>query len=112
MLLGDALNRRADLKARIHQIATRLPPTAVTQEGEGPPEDPETLLRELDEMSAELERLVAAINETNAQTRLPDGRSLTAALAERDVLTLRHSVLRSAAETIATGAVRATAARS
>jgi hypothetical protein len=100
MKLGDALNRRADLRARIQQLPGRLAASAVMQEGDAPPEDPAALLDELDAMSQELQRLVAAINETNARTTLADGRTLTAALAERDALTLRNSVLRASAEHI------------
>lgn len=51
-------------------------------------------------MAGELERLITAINLTNAASRLEDGRSLTAALAERDVLALRQSVLRTAADAV------------
>jgi hypothetical protein len=39
MKLGDALNRRADLKARIQQLPGRLAASAVVQEGDAPPED-------------------------------------------------------------------------
>lgn len=106
MKLGEALNRRADLKSRINQLTGRLSDSAVVQEGDQPPEDPATLLRELDAMSDELQRLVTAINVTNAQTVLPDGRTMTAALAERDILTLRHSVLRGAAQSIGSDQAR------
>jgi hypothetical protein len=73
MKLGDALNRRADLRARIQQLPGRLAASAVMQEGDAPPEDPAALLDELDAMSQELQRLVAAINETNARTTLATG---------------------------------------
>jgi hypothetical protein len=106
MKLGEALSRRADLQARIHQLVTRLPASAVVQEGDEPPEDPQALLTELDAMTAELQRLIAAVNQTNATTRLPDGRTLTTALAEREVLALRQSVLRAASDQIAAGRAR------
>jgi hypothetical protein len=47
MKLGDALNRRADLKARIQQLPGRLAASAVVQEGDAPAEDPAALLDEL-----------------------------------------------------------------
>jgi uncharacterized protein DUF6847 len=106
MRLGEALTRRADLQKRIAQLTGRLQASAVVQEGDAPPEDPTTLLRDLDEMSQELERLIAAINLTNAASRLEDGRSVTEALAQRDVLALRQSVLRSAAEAVAQASAR------
>jgi len=98
MKLGDALTRRADLQKRIAQLTGRLQASAVVQEGDVPPEDPAELLRELDEMADELERLITDINLTNATTRLADGRTVTECLAHRDVLGLRLNVLRAAAE--------------
>jgi Family of unknown function (DUF6847) len=98
--LGEALTRRADLQARLAHLTTRLRASAVVQEGDKPPEDPERLLAELDTLSAELESLIASINLTNAASALPGGRTVTAALARRDVLARRQSVLRSAADAV------------
>jgi hypothetical protein len=68
--VGEALTRRADLQTRIAQIGARLQASAVVQEGDSPPEDPGRLLAELDELAAELERLITAINLTNATSQL------------------------------------------
>jgi hypothetical protein len=106
MRLGEALARRADLQKRIAQLTGRLQASAVVQEGDVPPEDPGALLRDLGEMSAELERLIAAINLTNATSRVGDGRTITELLAERDVLALRQGVLRSAADAVAQASAR------
>ena len=57
-------------------------------------------------MTAELERLITAINLTNAAGRLPGGRTITAALATRDVLTIRQGVLRAAADAVAQAQAR------
>ena len=57
-------------------------------------------------MADELERLIAMINQTNSSTRLPSGVGLTEALARRDVLALRHGVLRHAAEAAAQAQTR------
>ena len=100
MTLGEALTNRADRQKRIAQFASRLQASGVVQEGDAPPEDPAQLLAELGELTSELERLITAINLTNAASRLPDGRTLTAALAERDVLALRQSVLRQAVDSV------------
>jgi hypothetical protein len=100
MKLGEALAIRSDLQKRIAQLTSRLQASVVVQEGDSPPEDPHTLLRELDEMSAELETLITAINLTNAASTLAHGEALTAALARRDVIALRQSVLRAAAEAV------------
>jgi hypothetical protein len=90
MKLGEALAIRSDLQKRIAQMGGRLQASAVVQEGDQPPEDPAVLLRELSSMSEELEALITAINLTNAVSVLPDGRTLTAALATRDVIGTRQ----------------------
>lgn len=91
---------RADLQKRIAQLTGRIQASAVVQEGDTPPEDPTRLLDELLQMSTELERLITAVNLTNAASSLPDGQTVTAALAKRDVLALRQGVLRSAVEAV------------
>jgi Family of unknown function (DUF6847) len=101
MKLGEALARRAELQRRMEQVRDRLRISALVQEGDAPPEDPEPLLVELDDVGDALERLIAAINRTNATTRLASGRTLTAALARRDALGLRHAALRAVADATA-----------
>jgi hypothetical protein len=100
MKLGEALGNRSDLQKRLAQIAGRLQASAIVQEGDMPPEDPAKLLAELRTMSAELERLITAINLTNAASILPGGETLTAALARRDVVGVRQGVLRSAVDNV------------
>ena len=51
MKLAEALILRADLQKRLEQLRQRLILNAQVQEGEQPAEDPESLLRELDECS-------------------------------------------------------------
>jgi hypothetical protein len=99
--LGDALAQRSDLQKRLAQLAGRLRASAVVQEGDSPPENPSDLLDELEKLSTELERLIAAINLTNSSTQLHDGLSLTQALARRDVIAIKQGVLRSTVESIA-----------
>ena len=48
-------------------------------------------------MLDELERLILQINRTNSATSMPDGRTVSAALAERDVLRRRYSLVTGAA---------------
>ncbi len=78
----------------------RLKASAMVQEGEEPPEDPQELLAELARLLAQMTTLVQRINRTNLQATLPDGKTLTTALAERDTLSLYYNVL----ETTATAA--------
>jgi hypothetical protein len=99
--LGEALARRGELQTRLGQIRDRLRIAALVQEGDAPPEDPAPLLDELDQVADELERLIANINATNSTTRLESGLTLTAALARRDVLTVRHAALKAVADATA-----------
>ena len=94
MTIGEALNRRADLQKRIAQVQERLRTSALVQEGDEPPESPEELLAEYGLLCDELQRLIAQINHTNANTGLPSGETVTEGLARRDVLGLRRAGLR------------------
>lgn len=99
--LGEALARRNELQTRVAEIRDRLRISALVQEGDTPPEDPEPLLRELDQVAGELETLIASINRTNSQARLDSGLTLTQALARRDVLGLLHGSLKAVADATA-----------
>ncbi|MBF6591549.1 MAG: DIP1984 family protein [Ktedonobacterales bacterium] len=98
MKLAEALVRRADLQKRIEQLRERLRLSALVQEGEQPPENPQELLAELERLLSELGSLIARINRTNLATRLTDGMTLTDALAQRDTLSLHQSIIKTTAE--------------
>jgi len=98
MKLAEALLLRADRKRQLEQLKARAQATARYQEGEEPAEDANVLLTRADEALAELEQLIRQINNTNAVTDLPDGRTVTAALAERDALRMRYSLLTAVAD--------------
>ena len=93
MKLANALSQRAELQTRIHQLETRLYNNAQVQEGESPAEDPQDLLRELEEDYARLEALIACINRTNCCT-LVDGVPLSDLLARRDCRKGKLGILR------------------
>jgi hypothetical protein len=92
MKLAEALILRADLQKRIEQLRHRLTNNAKVQEGDVPAEKPEALLKEIEGSTAELEKLIKRINKTNSATEFEKGRTLTDALAERDVLLLRKGI--------------------
>ena len=94
MKLSEALVLRADSQKRIRQLGERLALSAVVQEGEQPPENPQELLAELDRLLAQLRTLITRINRTNARATLESGMTLTEALAQRDTLNLQSSILR------------------
>ena len=93
MKLAEALMQRADIQTRIQELRDRLVKSAVVQEGEQPPEDPQELLRELDTLTEQLEELIRNINRTNLQAQLENGTTLTDALAKRDVIATKRGAL-------------------
>jgi hypothetical protein len=100
MKLAEALALRADAARRTEQLRARIAASARYQEGETPAEDAVALLADAAEALTELEALIRRINRTNAATRI-DGGTLTDALARRDVLRLRHTLITSAADAAA-----------
>jgi Family of unknown function (DUF6847) len=99
--LAEGLALRADATRRVEQLRSRIVGSARYQEGEEPPEDAAALLAESSAALHELEILIRRINRTNAAAQIgPDG-TITDALARRDVLRLRHSVITAAADAAA-----------
>lgn len=93
MKLAEALVLRSDTKKRLEQLRARLGASALVQEGEMPPEDPQVLLSELETLTTDFERLVIGINRTNSSASIAGVGSLTVALARRDALDVKFSVL-------------------
>lgn len=100
MKLAEALIIRGDLQKRVESLRNRITANARYQEGEEPAEDATALLGEVQEVLGQLEVLVAAINRTNSATAFESG-TLTDALARRDILRLRHSILVGSADAAA-----------
>jgi hypothetical protein len=100
MKLAEGLLLRADLQKRVESLRDRITKNTVVQEKERPAEDPKALLKQVDSVIDELKALVFAINEANITGETASNRSFTEALAERDALVLRHSVIRSAADSV------------
>ncbi|MEW5762520.1 MAG: DIP1984 family protein [Bacillota bacterium] len=98
MKLAEALLERKSVKEQIKALKERAIRDACVQEGDQPAERPEDLVAEINRLAARLEALVVAINRTNMQARLPDGRSIMEAIARRDMLQLRHQVAKDLAE--------------
>jgi len=96
--LAEALALRADATRRVDQLRTRIVANARFQEGEEPAEDAQALLAEAGAVLDELEDLIRRINRTNAATRIGPEGTITDALARRDVLRTRHSVVTAAAD--------------
>lgn len=94
MTLGEALTVRADMQQRLGELRGRLLAVAKVQEGETPAEQPDVLLAEFEQTAERLRTLIARINRTNLAIETAEGETLTAALARRDVLAIRHKVHR------------------
>lgn len=94
MKLAEALSLRKDLQKKIEQLKVRLVSNVKVQEGDEPAENPDELMKELDGCLKQLEQLIGRINATNMATIAPDGRTLTAMMAQKEVLSKRIEVLR------------------
>jgi|SRR5947209_13435714 len=90
MKLAEALILRADCQKRFEQLKQRVVRSAKVQEGDEPPEKPQELLAELERLAAELTDLIKRINRTNSVTQYQADKTLSDALAERDVLVLQR----------------------
>jgi uncharacterized protein DUF6847 len=97
MKLAEALQLRSDIQKRLQQLRQRIAVSARTQEGEQPAEDPNALLAEVGQLVEQLEVLITSINRTNVRTEIEPGRTMTDALARRDVLHLHRGIVVEAA---------------
>lgn len=93
MKLAEALVERKAAQEKIGELNERLQRVVLVQEGEQPAEQPAALLQELAEVAQRLEVLIVVINRTNDQALLPDGRTIMAAIAQRDVVRMQIGVL-------------------
>jgi hypothetical protein len=96
MKLAEALLLRADMQSKLDSLRGRIARNAVVQEGESTHEDAEELIKDAFRVIGEKEALVVKINQTNLSSSLPNGLSLTEALALRESLEQQHSVLQHA----------------
>ena len=94
MKLAKALILRADYQKRIPQLETRLVNNAMVQDGETPAEDSSQLRSELEDMSEQLLLLIKRINKTNSLIQVDEGLTFSDALANRDILHLKHGIYR------------------
>ncbi len=92
MKLAEALILRADCQKRFAQLKSRLIGNAKVQEGDQAAEDPKELVTELERVADQLAELVRRINKTNSATPLAGDRTISDALADRDVLASRRAV--------------------
>lgn len=96
--LAEALILRADYQKKVEQLKARLLRNAKVQEGEKPAEDPAVLLSQIDQVTDDLEDVIRRINRTNSITELEPGFTITDAIAKRDILRVKHAILRDIAQ--------------
>lgn len=95
MKLAEALQRRADINREIDQLESRISNNMLVQDGESPNEKPSDLFNELNNKMDELDDLITRINLTNAVVKV-NGKTLTQLIAEKDVLTRKIAVYKTA----------------
>ena len=103
MKLAEALSIRKDLQKHIQQLGQRIQNNVKVQEGDEPKEQPEELMAELDGCLTKLQDIIWHINATNMQTKNSEGRTITELMAQKDVLTMRISTLRSVFDMASSG---------
>ena len=93
MKLAVALSERAQIQQDIRALTERLLRNAKVQEGDKPSEDPEKLLKELEDCTRRLEDLIARINLTNSSAKIGSV-SITEHMAKRDALKIKVNTYR------------------
>ncbi|HEY6446955.1 MAG TPA: DIP1984 family protein [Acidobacteriaceae bacterium] len=102
MKLAEALAERSDCQVRVEDLKKRIVRSARVQEGEKPAEDTNSLLKESEALFSRLLELIAAINRTNSRTAFDGQRTLTDAIAERDVVGKHRDFLAAIADAAST----------
>lgn len=98
MKLAEALLEKKRIKDEIHALRLRVISDALVQEGDKPAEDPAELILKIVGLTEKLENLTAAINFTNINTLMPNGRTVMEAIVKRDTLKLMHEIAKDLAE--------------
>ena len=102
MKLAEALAERSDCQNRLEDLKKRMARSARVQEGEQPAEDSAELLSEAERLFGRLLDLVSAINRTNARTAFDEKRSVSDAIAKRDITAKKRDFLSSIADAAST----------
>jgi hypothetical protein len=102
MKLAEALAERSDCQRRIEEIRKRVVRSARVQEGEEPAEDTTELLAEAARVFARMQELISNINRVNSKTAFDNKRTISDAIAERDVVGKRRDFLSGIADAAST----------
>lgn len=102
MKLAEALAERAECQRKIEKLKGRLATSSKVQQGDEPAEDPAALLVELDAVLKRLLELIQQINKTNSLTAFDAARTLSDAIAERDIIAKKRDILVHVADSAST----------
>lgn len=102
MKLAEALAERSDCQNRIEELKKRMLRVARIQEGEPPAEDSDDLLVEAQRLFARVLELISAINRTNGATVFDGKKTISDAIAQRDVVGKRRDFLSGIADAAST----------
>jgi hypothetical protein len=102
MRLAEALAERSECQTRIEELKKRMVRSARVQEGDQPAEDVNELVAESERVFARLLELIGAINRTNARTQFDAVRTISDAIAERDVVAKSRDFLAGIADAATT----------
>jgi hypothetical protein len=100
--LAEGLAERGDCQKRIEELRKRIARCTRVQEGEQPPENATELLEEAGRIFNRLLQLVQSINRTNATTPFDGGKTISDALAQREIAGKRRDFLVQIAESAGT----------
>jgi hypothetical protein len=93
MKLAEALIKRKDTLKMIDVVNRRMVDMALLDEGQVPEFSHDEMIKELDELYLDLVLLMQTINRTNANVMFDENRTITDALAERDILSYRQKII-------------------
>lgn len=102
MKLAEALAERSDCQNRIEELKKRMLRVARIQEGEPPAEDSDDLLVEAQRLFARVLELISAINRTNGATVFDGKKTISDAIAQREVVGKRRDFLSGIADAAST----------
>jgi hypothetical protein len=93
MKLAEALLLRSEYQKKIENLQSRILSNIKIQENDRPLENPQELIEEIFELSERLCTLIQRINACNNSAALPSGKTLSEAIAERDMLMKKRNIL-------------------
>jgi hypothetical protein len=96
--LAEALLIKAEYEERLESLRTRLRVSARVQDGNFPPEDPETLLADVQTCLDNLASLNKRISITQSQTLLASRQTLADAIIDQEILVKKQSIYQSIVE--------------